>query len=71
MLGARMPPEPERKMTIYRPKKIHPPRPPKPPDRPQNPRPARGPGDTKYISAHWRWDYGTHSWAWVHGHWSK
>ena len=48
-----------------------PPRPPKPPDRMQNIQTFRPFGKTKWIRAHWRWDYDRHAWEWVTGHWSK
>ena len=52
-------------------KKIHPPKPPKPIDRLQNLQTLQPLGKTKWVSAHWRWNYGTHQWEWVLGHWSK
>jgi hypothetical protein len=52
-------------------RKLNPPRPPKPPERPQNPISPRALGKTKWIKAHWRWDYTTHQWNWILGHWSK
>ncbi len=48
-----------------------PPKPPKPPDRMQNMQTMRPMGKTKWVKAHWRWNYGTHKWEWVLGHWSK
>lgn len=52
-------------------KKINPPRPPKPVDRIQNIKTMRPIGKTKWVKAHWRWDYNYHQWEWVLGHWSK
>ena len=52
-------------------RRIRPPRPPKPVDRVQNMRTIRTLGKTKWVRAHWRWDYDRHAWEWVLGHWSK
>lgn len=52
-------------------KKVHPPKPPKPIDRLQNMQTLRPLGKTKWVKAHWRWDYSTPKWEWVLGHWSK
>lgn len=52
-------------------RKLHPPRPPKPPDRLQNPRTLRPLGKTRWVKAHWRYDYDRRQWEWVLGHWSK
>lgn len=51
-------------------RKIHPPKPPKPIDRMQNMQTMRPLGKTKWVKAHWRWDYGSRKWEWVLGHWS-
>lgn len=51
-------------------KKIPPPKPLKPIDRLQNMQTLRPLGKTKWVKAHWRWNYGTHQWEWVLGHWS-
>ena len=51
--------------------RIHPPKPPKPPDRMQNMQTMRRFGATKWVRAHWRWDYGNRQWNWVLGHSSK
>jgi hypothetical protein len=52
-------------------KKIHPPKPPKPPDRLQNMKTMKPFGKNTWVSAHWRWNYETHKWEWVIGHWSE
>ena len=52
-------------------KKIHPPKPPKPIDRMQNMKTMRPMGKTKWVKAHWRYNYGARNWEWVLGHWSK
>lgn len=50
---------------------LRPLRPLKPLDRLQNMRTLRPLGKTKWVKAHWRWDYDRHAWEWVLGHWSK
>jgi hypothetical protein len=52
-------------------KTLHPPKPPKPLDRLQNMMTLQPLGKTKWGKAHWRWNYDTHQWEWVLGHWSK
>lgn len=52
-------------------KPIRPMRPLKPMDRMQNMRTIRRLGMTKWIKAHWRYDYDRRQWEWVLGHWSK
>lgn len=52
-------------------KPIHPPKPPKPIDRLQNMKTIRPLGATKWVKAHWRYDYDRRAWEWVLGHWSK
>lgn len=47
------------------------PRPPKPIDRMQNIKTLRPLGKTKWVRAHWRYDYARGQWEWVLGHWSK
>jgi hypothetical protein len=49
---------------------LRPLRPLKPLDRMQNMRTLRPLGKTKWIKAHWRYDYGTRQWEWILGHWS-
>lgn len=51
--------------------RLRPPRPPKPVDRLQNMRTIRPIGKTKWVKAHWRYDYDRRQWEWVDGHWSK
>ena len=46
-------------------------RPIKPIDRMQNIKTVRPIGKTKWVKAHWRYDYRTSKWEWVLGHWSK
>lgn len=46
-------------------------RPLQPLDRVQNMKTLRPLGKTKWVSAHWRWDYNLRRWEWVLGHWSK
>lgn len=53
------------------PRKIHPPKPPKPVDRMQNMKTICPIGKTKWVKAHWRWNYGDSHWEWIEGHWSK
>ncbi len=55
----------------WKPKKIHPPKPPKPPDRIQNIQTVRPIGKNEWVKAHWRWNYETHQWEWILGHWRK
>jgi hypothetical protein len=50
---------------------IRPIRPVKPIDRIQNMRTIRPIGKTKWVKAHWRYDYGRRQWEWVLGHWAK
>ena len=52
-------------------RRLHRPRPPKPPERLQNPRTLRPLGKTKWVKAHWRYDYASYQWEWVRGHWAK
>ena len=47
---------------MIKPRRIRPPRPPKPVDRLQNMRTIRLLGKTKWVRAHWRWDYDRHAW---------
>ena len=58
-------------MTTFKIKTPKPTKPPKPPDRLQNLQTLRPLGKTKWVKAHWRWNYGTHQWEWVLGNWSK
>jgi len=37
----------------------------------QNMQTMRRFGATKWVRAHWRWDYGNRQWNWVLGHSSK
>lgn len=52
-------------------KTIKPLKPLKPMDRMQNMQTMRPMGATKWIKAHWRYNYATRNWEWVLGHWSK
>lgn len=51
--------------------KLKPLRPLKPLDRMQNMKTLRPLGKTKWVRAHWRYDYARHQWEWVLGHWAK
>lgn len=46
-------------------------RPLKPLDRMQNMKTLRPLGKTKWVRAHWRYDYSRRQWEWVLGHWAK
>jgi hypothetical protein len=46
-------------------------RPIKPIDRFQNMRTLRPLDKTKWVKAHWRYDYDRCEWEWVLGHWSR
>jgi hypothetical protein len=52
-------------------KPLRPPKPLKPIDRLQNMVTLRPLGATKWVKAHWRYDYDRRAWEWVLGHWSK
>jgi len=50
---------------------IKPIKPIKPIDRIQNIMTIQPIGKTKWIKAHWRYNYDTRNWEWILGHWSK
>lgn len=52
-------------------KKTRPIRPIKPIDRLQNMKTLKPLGKTKWVKAHWRYDYKNSQWEWVIGHWAK
>lgn len=59
---------------VYRSKTLRPLRPMrplKPMDRMQNMQTLRPLGMTKWVKAHWRYDYSRNQWEWVLGHWSR
>lgn len=57
-------------MFYKKPPTLKPPKPPKPFDRPQNVKTFQPFGKTKWVKAHWRFDYKSYKWEWVLGHWS-
>lgn len=42
----------------------------KPLDRLQNMKALRPLGKSRWVRAHWRYDYDTCKWEWILGHWS-
>ena len=56
---------------MRKPPSLRPLRPLKPLDRMQNMKTLRPLGKTKWVRAHWRYDYASRQWEWVLGHWAK